>query len=172
MRIIYLPLNDKIIKQLERGDEILLSGKIYTARDQAHKRLVELLAKKQKLPINLKDATIYYCGPTKTRPGNVIGSCGPTTSSRMDAFTPQLLKAGIKAMIGKGHRSREVINAIKRYKKVYFVTVGGAGAYLSKKVKKAKIAAFKGLGPEAIYELDVRGFPVIVAVDAKGRSIY
>lgn len=162
MKKIYLPLTAGGIKNLRTGEEALLSGTVYTARDQAHKRLVELLKNKKRLPVDLKRAVIYYCGPTKTRPGAVIGSCGPTTSARMDAFAPVLIKAGLKAMIGKGSRSKEVIAAIKKYKAVYFVTIGGAGAYLSKRVKKARVAAFEDLGPEAIYKLEVKDFPVIV----------
>ena len=162
MQKIKLPLSDKIISKLHAGDEVLLSGTIYTARDQAHKRLARLLKNKKRLPVDLKKAVIYYCGPTKTRPGAVIGSCGPTTSARMDAFAPLLIKAGLKGMIGKGGRSKDVIDAIKKYKAVYFITIGGAGAYLSKKVKKAKVAAFEDLGPEAIYKLEVKDFPVIV----------
>jgi len=162
MKKINLPLKNYEIKKLKIGEEILLSGPIYTARDQAHKRLVERLKNKKKLPIDLKKAVIYYCGPTKTRPGAVIGSCGPTTSARMDAFTPILIKAGLRAMIGKGNRSKDAAGSIKRHKAVYFITIGGAGAYLSKMVKKAMVVAFKDLGPEAIYKLEVRDFPVIV----------
>lgn len=162
MKRIYLPLNEKIIKELKIGDEVLLSGTLYTARDQAHKRLIELLKKKRKLPIGLKGATIYYCGPTKTMPGKIIGSCGPTTSSRMDTFTPMLLKYGLKGMVGKGSRSEEVVEAIRKYRSIYFITIGGAGAYLSKRVKKATVVAFKDLGPEAIYKLEVRDLPAIV----------
>ncbi len=172
MKKISLPPGNKIMEQLNIGDEVLLSGTIYTARDQAHKRLVGLLKMRKRLPISLKNAIIYYCGPTKTPPGKAIGACGPTTSSRMDAFTPQLLTAGIKGMIGKGGRSEEVIRSIKRYKAVYFIAVGGAGAYLAKRVTRAKAVAFKDLGPEAIYKLEVKNFPVIVAVDSEGRSIY
>jgi len=171
MRKLSLPIDEQTIRQLKAGEEILLSGKIYTARDQAHKRLAELLKKKKRLPVNLRSAAIYYCGPTKKRPGKVIGSCGPTTSSRMDAFTPVLLKAGLRLMIGKGNRSKEVIQAIKRFKAVYFLTIGGAGAYLAKRVKKARTTAFKDLGPEAIYELKVKDFPVIVWVDSKGKGL-
>lgn len=162
MKKIYLPLKAGDIKNLRTGEEALLSGTIYTARDQAHKRLAGMLKNKKRLPIDLKKAVIYYCGPTRTRPGAVIGSCGPTTSARMDGFAPALIKAGLKGMIGKGGRSKEVIGAIKKYKAVYFITVGGAGAYLSKKVKKAKIVAFEDLAPEAIYRLEVKDFPVIV----------
>jgi tartrate/fumarate subfamily iron-sulfur-dependent hydro-lyase beta chain len=121
-----------------------------------------LLKNKKRLPVDLKKAVIYYCGPSKTRPAAVIGSCGPTTSARMDVFAPILIKAGLRGMIGKGNRSRETAGVIKKYKAVYFITVGGAGAYLSKMVKKAKVIAFRDLGPEAIYKLEVRDFPVIV----------
>ncbi len=151
---------------------ILLKGIIYTARDQAHKRLVEAIKKKQKLPLNLNGAIIYYCGPTKTPRGKVIGSCGPTTSSRMDEFTPALMKNGLLGMIGKGARAKEVIAAIKKYKAVYFLTYAGCAALLSKYVKKAKPVAYKNLGPEAIYKLEVKNFPLIVGVDSQGRSIY
>lgn len=160
------------MKNLKVGDKFFLNGVVYTARDQAHKRLVEAIRKHRKLPINLKNAIIYYCGPTKTPKGKIIGSCGPTTSSRMDEFTPTLLRAGLKGMIGKGVRSKEVINAIKKYKAVYFLTYAGCGALLSKYVKKAKPVAYRDLGPEAIYKLEVKNFPLIVGVDAKGRSIY
>ncbi|MBI4335057.1 MAG: fumarate hydratase C-terminal domain-containing protein [Candidatus Omnitrophica bacterium] len=162
MKKFFLPLFKEDIKKLRIGDEVLLSGIVYTARDQAHKRLVDWIKKRRRLPVDLKGASIYYCGPTKTKPGRVIGSCGPTTSSRMDPFTAQLFKAGLKVMIGKGKRSREVIDAIKRHNAVYFVTIGGAGAYLSKRVKKARLVAFKDLGPEAIYELEISDFPAIV----------
>lgn len=171
MKKIILPLNKASIGKLQAGDEVLLSGAFYTARDQAHKRLAELLKNKKKLPIDIKDAAIYYCGPTKTKPGKIIGACGPTTSSRMDGFTPALIKAGLKAMIGKGGRSKEVINAIRRYKAVYFLAVGGAAAYLSKRVKKAEVVAFEDLGPEAIYKLELKDFPVIVGIDPRGGRI-
>jgi fumarate hydratase subunit beta len=160
------------IKKMNVGDEILISGPIYTARDQAHKRLVEAIRKGRELPVDLKDQIIYYCGPTKTPTGKIIGSCGPTTASRMDKFTPALLKAGLKGMIGKGQRSKEVIAAIKKYKGVYFITYAGCGALLSQYVKFAKACAYQDLGPEAIYRLEVDKFPVILAIDSKGRSIY
>jgi len=158
--------------KLKSGDKIFFSGTIYTARDQAHQRLVEAIKKGQRLPLDLKGAIIYYCGPTKTPKGKVIGACGPTTSSRMDEFTPTLLKAGLKGMIGKGSRSQEVKKAIKKYKATYFLTYAGCGALLSKHVQKAKLIAYKDLGPEAIYKLEVKGFPLIVAIDSRGRSIY
>jgi len=162
----------KEINTLKAGQEIFLSGTIYTARDQAHKRLTETIKSGRRLPIELKGAIIYYCGPTQTPKGKIIGSCGPTTSSRMDTFTPLLLSRGLKAMIGKGDRSKEVKEVIKKYKGVYFVTYAGCGALLSKFVKKAKIAAYSELGPEAILKLEVKDFPLIVAIDANGRSIY
>jgi len=160
------------IKDLKVGDEFLLTGIIYTARDQAHKRLVEIITENQRLPIDLKDKIIYYCGPTQTPKGKIIGSCGPTTSLRMDEFTPILLKAGLKGMIGKGMRSKEVIKAIKKYKAIYFLAYSGCGVLLSKYVKRKKIVAFRDLGPEAIYELEVKDFPLIVAIDSKGKNIY
>jgi fumarate hydratase subunit beta len=160
------------IKNLKAGKEILYSGVLYTARDQAHKRLVEAIKKKKKLPVDLKGAVIYYCGPTRTPKGKVIGSCGPTTASRMDEFAVALLKAGVKAMIGKGRRSPEVIAAIKKYQAVYFLTYAGCGALLAKFVKKAKPVAYRDLGPEAILKLEVKNFPLIVGIDAKGGSIY
>jgi len=159
------------LQNLKAGDDILFSGTIFTARDQAHKKLSEALKKKQKLPIDIRGKIIYYCGPTQTPKGKVMGSCGPTTSSRMDEFTPLLLQAGLKGMIGKGARSEEVIKAIKKYKAVYFITFAGCGALLSKFVIKKELVAFKDLGPEAIYKLEVKDFPLIVAVDAQGRSI-
>src|SRR3989338_7572290 len=157
---------------LKVGEKINFSGILYTARDQAHKRLAEAIKKNKKLPIDLRGQIIYYCGPTKTPQGKIIGSCGPTTSSRMDEFTPILLKAGLKGMIGKGSRSKEVIAAIKKYKGVYFLTYAGCGVLLSRYVKKAKPVAYKDLGPEAIYRLEVQDFPLIVGIDSQGRSIY
>jgi len=164
---IILPLSEKDIRGLKPGDEASLSGVIYTARDQAHKRLAETIRKKQKLPVDLKGAVIYYCGPAKTPKDKIIGSCGPTTSSRMDEFTPLLLKYGLKGMIGKGSRSAEVKAAIKKYKAAYFLTYAGCGALLAKYVKKARPVAFRELGPEAIYELKVKDFPVIVGISGK-----
>lgn len=160
------------MQNLKVGDKFSLTGVIYTARDQAHKRLVEAIKEGKKLPINLKDQIIYYCGPTKTPKGKIIGSCGPTTASRMDKFTPVLLRLGLKGMIGKGGRSKEVIKAIKNSKAVYFLTYAGCGALLSRCIKRAEPVAYKDLGPEAIYKLEVRDFPLIVGVDTKGRSIY
>ena len=160
------------ISGLQAGDCVSLNGIIYTARDQAHKRLVQAINKSASLPIDLKGAVLYYCGPTKTPKGKIIGSCGPTTSSRMDEYTPLLLEKGLLAMIGKGRRSPAVIDAIKKNKAVYFVTYAGCGALLSKYIKKAGLVAYKELGPEAILKLEVEELPVIVAVDSKGKSIY
>jgi len=172
MKRLTTPLGRKEINKLKTGEEVLLTGIIYTARDQAHKRLCERISRGQRLPLDLKGQVIYYCGPTQTPKGKIIGSCGPTTSSRMDVFTPKLLKAGMRGMIGKGSRAKEVITAIKKYKAIYFLTYAGCGALLAKYVKKAKPVAYKDLGPEAIYKLEVKDFPLIVGVDAQGRSIY
>jgi fumarate hydratase subunit beta len=166
------PLTEEVRRRLNAGDEVLLTGTILTARDAAHKRICDMIKKGGRLPLNLKDAVIYYCGPTPARPGKVIGSCGPTTSSRMDAFTPQLIKLGPAGMIGKGDRSKEVIDAIKKHKCVYFLAVGGIGALLSTKVKSARPVLFKDLGPEAVYKLEVKDFPLTVGIDSKGKNIY
>ena len=162
----------EIRNKLRAGDEVLLTGVILTARDAAHKRLCDTLKKGKPLPLNLKDAVIYYCGPTPARPGRTIGSCGPTTSSRMDPFTADLIELGLGGMIGKGGRSDEVRLAIKRHKCVYFLATGGIGALLSTKVKSAKVILYNDLGPEAIYKLDVKDFPLIVGIDSKGNDIY
>lgn len=169
-RSIQLPLTNEAIKSLKAGDEVLLNGYVYTARDQTHLRLLKALAEK-KMPIDLKGQVIYYAGPTPTCPGKVIGSCGPTTSSRMDLFTPQLLEAGLKGMMGKGSRSEEVRRSIKKNKAVYFITIAGAGAYLSKKVVEAKPVLYKDLGAEAIYRLKLKDFPAIVGIDSSGKEI-
>lgn len=169
---ISLPLSKKEILKLKAGDEVLLKGVLYTARDIAHKRMIATIKKGGKLPIPLKNQTVYYCGPTPAGRGRIIGSCGPTTSSRMDEFTPALLKKGLKGMIGKGKRSKEVKEAIRRYQAVYFLAFGGIGALLSRYVKKGEIIAYKDLGPEAIYRLEVEDFPVIVGIDITGRSVY
>ncbi|MEK6715640.1 MAG: FumA C-terminus/TtdB family hydratase beta subunit [Candidatus Omnitrophota bacterium] len=166
------PLTDKIIKSLRAGQQVLISGIIYTARDQAHKRLASLLKKGKKLPFDLKGQIVYYCGPTPAKKGEVIGSCGPTTSSRMDEFTPLLLKAGLKGMIGKGRRSQAVREAIKKYRAVYFLTYAGCGALLSTFVKRCEPIAYPDLGTEAIYKLEVENFPLIVGIDAYGKDIY
>ena len=169
---IQLPLTADTARSLRAGDEVLLSGTIYTARDQAHQRMVRLLDEGKSLPVDLRGAVIYYCGPTKTKPGSVIGSCGPTTSSRMDPFAVMLLEEGVRGMIGKGGRSAEVLRAVKKNTAVYFAATGGAGAYLSQRVMKARLVAFRDLGTEAIYELTVKDFPVVVAGDVRGKSVY
>ncbi|MBU0503930.1 MAG: FumA C-terminus/TtdB family hydratase beta subunit [Candidatus Omnitrophota bacterium] len=178
MKKINLPLEKKEINKLKAGEEVFLNGIIYTARDQAHKRLVSALGKGiggdrgKEMPFDIRGAVIYYCGPAKTPKGKIIGSCGPTTSSRMDAFTPILLKCGLSGMIGKGKRSLEVRQAIRKYKGVYFLTFAGCGALLNKYIKKAGIAAYADLGPEAVYKLEVEDFPLIVGIDSKGNSVY
>jgi fumarate hydratase subunit beta len=166
------PLTKKQILNLKAGDQISLTGVIYTSRDQAHKRMCDLLAKGKKLPFDLKGQVIYYCGPTHTPKGKIIGSCGPTTSRRMDEFTLPLLKKGLAAMIGKGSRCQEVLRGIKKYRGIYFVTYAGCGALLSKYVSSAKVIAFPDLGPEAIKRLEVKDFPLIVAIDYKGENIF
>ncbi len=166
------PLSKKNIRRLKAGEEVLLSGVIFTARDQAHKRLVELIKNKKKLPLTLKNQIVYYCGPTATPKGKVIGSCGPTTSSRMDEFTKPLLKQGLLAMIGKGRRNKKVRDLIKKYQAVYFVAPAGCGALLAKNVQDKTLVCFNKLGPEAIYRLEVKNLPLIVGIDTKGNDIY
>ena len=171
MKKIVAPLKEKDIASLEAGDQVLLSGVIYTARDQAHLRIIGLMEEKKALPIDLADQVIYYCGPTPPGP-RVIGACGPTTSSRMDAFTPAVLEAGLKGIIGKGRRSDAVRESIRSNKAVYFLAPGGAGAYLSERVKACEVVAFEDLGAEAIHRLEVEDFPLIVGIDSRGRDIY
>jgi len=166
------PLTEKQISVLGAGDEVLLSGIIYTARDQAHKRLVQAIKSHKTLPFELRDAVIYYCGPTQTPKGKVIGSCGPTTSSRMDVFTNLLLAKGLRGMIGKGNRSEAVRDAVRKYKGIYFITYAGCGALLSRYVKSVKEVAYGDLGPEAILKLEVENFPLIVAIDVNGGNVY
>ena len=169
LKKITTPLTDKVIKSLKVGDQVLLSGVVYTARDAAHKRLVIDI---KKPPLNLKDQIIYYCGPTPAMPGRLTGSAGPTTSGRMDHFTEPLLKAGLKGMIGKGPRSKETRDLIRKHKAVYFVATGGAGALLARHIKSSMVVAYPDLGPESIHEFNVLDFPVIVANDIKGRDIF
>ncbi|MDR3275364.1 MAG: Fe-S-containing hydro-lyase [Endomicrobium sp.] len=159
-------------KDLKTGQKILLSGIIYTARDAAHKRIIDMLDSNKELPINLKNIAIYYCGPTSAKPGAVIGACGPTTSSRMDSFTPRILKEGVKLLVGKGARTEIVVNSIKENNAVYFVATGGVAALISKTVKKADLIAFEDLGPEAIYKFEVEDMPLIVAIDSNGSNIF
>lgn len=172
IRHIKTPLDKKTIGLLKAGERVLLSGIIYTARDQAHKRLSEMIIKRKKLPVDFKGQVIYYCGPTPAAKNRVIGSCGPTTSRRMDSFTPKVFETGVRGLIGKGSRSSAAVDAIKHFKGVYFLAPAGAGAYLSEKVKACKVVGFKDLGPEAIYKLTVKDFPLIVGIDSKGRDIY
>lgn len=169
---ISLPLTDDIIKSLHAGDSVLLSGTVYTGRDDAHLHLVKMLEEGKPLPIELKGLCIYYVGPCPAKPGRVIGPAGPTTSGRMDAMTPVLLDNGMKGMIGKGLRSKEVIESMKKNCCVYFASIGGAGALLSNQIKKAEIVAFPELGPEAIYKLEVEDFPVTVVIDCEGNNLY
>jgi len=167
-----MPLTKDTIKKLKVGDLVNLTGVIYTARDKAHYALSQLIYKGRKLPFELKGSVIYYCGPTPNRKGDVIGSCGPTTSLRMDEFTPLLYKLGVSATIGKGGRSKAVIDVVKKYKGVYFVTWGGCGAYLRTFVKSSRIIAFSEFGAEAVRELEVKDFPAVVAIDSCGRTIF
>ena len=164
MRKVYLPLTKNIIRTLRQGEEILLNGPLLTARDAAHKRLAQVLKSKKRIPVSIKGETIYYTGPTPTRKGDIIGSCGPTTSSRMDPFTPLLLKHGLLGMIGKGERSKEVASIIKKSGAVYFITIGGAGAYLSERVIENKVVLYEDLGAEAIRRLILKDFPAIVSI--------
>ena len=168
MKRISTPLDVKQIQSLKAGEEVLLTGALFTARDQAHKRLIAA----KKSPLDLKGQAIYYCGPTNTPKGKVIGSCGPTTSSRMDGYTVYLLKKGLSAMIGKGRRSKEVRLAIKKHKAVYLLAYAGCGALVSKYVRKVVPVAYQDLGPEAIVRLEVKNLPLIVAIDSKGKDIY
>ncbi|MEO0097033.1 MAG: Fe-S-containing hydro-lyase [candidate division WOR-3 bacterium] len=166
------PLTDEVLKDLKAGDQVLINGIIYSARDLAHKRLVEAIGKKERLPFELKGAVIYYVGPAPAKPGYPIGPAGPTTSGRMDPYTPILLANGLKGMIGKGNRNEEVKKAMMKYKGVYFGAVGGVAALTMKKIKQAKIIAYEDLGPEAISELLVEDFPVIVINDIYGNDLY
>lgn len=166
------PLTGEELKDLKIGDEVLISGIIYSARDAAHKRMVEALKRGESLPFQLNGQIIYYMGPSPARPGRVIGSAGPTTSGRMDAYSPYLMMAGLKGMIGKGMRSPKVIEAMKKHKCVYFGATGGAGALLSKAIKSARVVAYEDLSAEAIYELKVDNFPVIVINDIYGNDLY
>ncbi|RQD73660.1 MAG: Fe-S-containing hydro-lyase [Candidatus Syntrophonatronum acetioxidans] len=169
---INLPLQDKEVRELKRGDRLLLSGTLYTARDAAHKRLLEAMEKGKELPIALEGQIIYYTGPTPPPPGKVIGSAGPTTSTRMDSLTIPLLERGLKGMIGKGSRSQEIKKALQKFGALYMAAVGGAGAFLSQKIKTAELVAFEDLGPEAIYQLKVEDFPVVVINDVYGGDLY
>jgi len=172
LKQIQLPLTDEIIKDLHAGDNVLLNGVIYVARDAAHKRLVDALDKGQPLPFDIKGQTIYYMGPSPAKPGQVIGSAGPTTSGRMDAYSPRLMEVGLKGMIGKGNRTKAVKDAMVKYKAVYFAAIGGAGALIAKGIKKSEVIAYDELGAEALRKLEVEDFPVTVINDIYGKDLY
>lgn len=173
MKQITTPVTPALLSELNAGDMVLLSGTIYTARDAAHKRFASVLAENGRLPVDLRGQIVYYTGPSPAPPGKVIGSAGPTTSSRMDKYAPSLIAAtGLSGMIGKGNRSPAVIDAIKKYGCVYFAAVGGAGALLSKHITASEIICYPELGPEAVYKLTVRDFPLVIAIDCRGQNLY
>ena len=167
-----LPLSDETIKDLKAGDSLLLTGVMYVARDAAHKRMVEGLDQGKPLPFDIKGQTVYYMGPAPAKPGHVIGSSGPTTSGRMDSFSPRLMAEGLKGMIGKGVRSQAVKDAIQKYKAVYMAATGGAGALISKSIKKSQVVAYEELGAEAVLRLEVENFPAMVINDIYGGDLY
>ena len=169
---IQAPLLEEEIRDLRAGDYVYITGTLYTARDAAHKRMQEALDRGEDLPFDIRDQVIYYMGPSPAREGRPIGSAGPTTASRMDKYAPRLLDLGLKGMVGKGKRTREVLDAVVRNKAVYFAAVGGAGALLSKRILKAEVIAYEDLGPEAIRKLSVENFPVIVVADRFGNNLY
>ena len=171
-KYINTPITEEVTKNLKSGDYVYLTGTIYVARDAAHKRMMEALERGEELPIDIKDAIIYYMGPSPAREGRPIGSAGPTTATRMDKYAPTLLDLGEKAMIGKGKRSKEVMDAIVRNKAVYFAAVGGAGALLSKCVVKSETVCYEDLGAEAILKMEVKDFPVVVVADSEGNNLY
>ena len=166
------PITEDVTRDLRSGDYVYITGTMYVARDAAHKRMIEALDRDEELPIDIKDATIYYMGPSPARDGRPIGSAGPTTASRMDKYAPTLLDLGEKAMIGKGKRTQEVIDAIVRNHAVYFAAIGGAGALLSKCIKKSEVVCYDDLGAEAIRKIEVEDFPVIVVIDSEGNNLY
>lgn len=166
------PFEEADAERIRAGDEVLLSGVVYTARDAAHERLVQMLHEGRPFPVDLRGQVIYYCGPTPPRPGRPIGSAGPTTASRMDSYSPALIAYGVRGMIGKGRRSREVREAIKKFRAVYFGAVEGTAALLGRRVREAAVVAFPELGPEAIHRLVVEDFPVVVVNDVAGRDLY
>ena len=171
-RRITLPLTEELAKSLHAGDRVLLTGTIYTSRDAGHKRMCEALEKGEKLPFDPADATIYYVGPTPAKPGQVIGSAGPTTSGRMDAYAPTMMSVGARGMIGKGARLPEVVDAMKKYSGVYFGAIGGAGALLAKCIKKAELIAYEDLGAEALRKLYVEDMPLVVIIDSEENNLY
>ena len=166
------PLTLDQVQDLKAGDMVAITGVIYTGRDAAHKNLIGSIEKGEELPVNFKDQIIYYTGPCPAKPGQALGSAGPTTSGRMDSYTPTMLDLGLRGMIGKGFRSPAVIEAMQKHKAVYFVSIGGAGATIARSIKKADVVAYPELGPEAIYRLEVEDFPCIVAIDIQGNDLY
>lgn len=172
MKNLQAPLKNEDIEELVVGEEVLIQGTIYAARDAAHRNIYEAILNDENLPIDLAGQIIYYVGPCPAPPNKVIGSAGPTTSGRMDSYTPTLLEKGLKCMIGKGNRDDMVIEAIKKYKAVYLATIGGAGAYLARKITSVETVAYEELGPEALLRLEVKDFPCIVAIDIEGNNIY
>ncbi|MDD2707821.1 MAG: Fe-S-containing hydro-lyase [Verrucomicrobiae bacterium] len=171
-QIITPPMDETSARGLKAGDEVLIQGVIYAARDAAHKRMIAALDEGRPLPVDIRGAIIYYVGPTPGAPGQVVGSAGPTTSVRMDAYAPRLIELGLRGMIGKGERSPEVVAAMKQSGAVYFAATGGAGALLAKCIVRAEVAAYEDLGPEALRLMEVKDFPAIVATDANGQSLY
>ena len=169
---IMTPLDDDVVKELKVGEKVFLSGYVYTARDSAHKRFMDVLNAGKELPFDIEDQIIYYCGPSPAPPGKVIGACGPTTSSRMDSYTPKLLSLGLKGMIGKGKRSPAVKEALKGYRAVYFGATGGAGALLSQSVVSSEIIAYEDLGAEAVIRLEVKDMPLFIINDIYGNDLY
>lgn len=167
-----VPMSREIARSLKAGDSVLLSGVIYTARDAAHKRLCELAARGEELPLNVKDGVIYFVGPTPAKPGEVIGSAGPTTAYRMDAYSPTLIEMGLTGMIGKGRRDEKVVRAMRTNGAVYFGAIGGCGALLSRCIQKAEVIAYEDLGAEAIRRLEVKDLPVVVIIDSEGNDLY
>ncbi len=166
------PLTDEVVESLNAGDRVLITGEIYTARDAAHKRMVELIDKGEELPFNPEGQIIYFVGPTPAKPGKPIGSAGPTTSYRMNPYSPKMIGAGLKGMIGKGEMGEEVVEAMKKHKAVYMVAIGGAAALIARSIKKAEVIAYEDLGAEAVRKLQVENFPAIVAQDCRGENMY
>jgi len=171
-KIVETPLSDDVVKSLKMGDKVRINGVIYSARDAAHKRLVELIEKGEELPFDVRGQIIYYVGPTPAKPGYAVGSAGPTTSYRMDPYAPILIEHGLRGMIGKGSRSEAVKEAMKKFGAVYFAAVGGAGALIAKSIVSAEVIAYPDLGAEAIRRMEVKDFPAIVAIDAQGNDLY
>ncbi|HJN01888.1 MAG: Fe-S-containing hydro-lyase [Nitrospinota bacterium] len=166
------PLSDEVVDSLKSGDQVSIKGILYTARDAAHKRLIDLLDHRDELPFDIKGQIIYYVGPTPAKPGAIIGSAGPTTSYRMDPYAPRLMEVGMKGMIGKGNRTQSVIDAMVKYKSIYFAAIGGAGALVARSIKKVEIIAYEDLGPEAIRKMEVEDFQAVVVNDTYGNDVY